>query len=255
MTGLVLDPLKGAQKGGFAGFGKGLVTGVLGVAAKPVSGALDLASQTVRGLGNTPGYLLQQKLSNSTIRPQRYIAPGGRLQPYDLAAAQRQLNTRTMQARAGTLVLSSEVSVPAGVLQGAQVDEAALKALHVRRVKIRDGDRVRFVFPTSGSRPDLVHPAFVFDFQFVMELTDRALSNSPARTTAWCSAHASCTWWHPARRGALFRSLTLTLSRAKKVHATSCCESFWDFFFNSNNPYPPRLDVHCAGRARASAPR
>ena len=47
ISGLVLQPIKGAQKDGAAGFFKGVGKGLLGVVAKPVGGVLDAATEYV----------------------------------------------------------------------------------------------------------------------------------------------------------------------------------------------------------------
>ena len=42
--------MKGAQREGLAGFGKGLVGGLVGILAKPTVGCIDLISQTAEGI-------------------------------------------------------------------------------------------------------------------------------------------------------------------------------------------------------------
>jgi hypothetical protein len=48
--GLVLDPIDGARRAGFAGFARGLVTGVTGAIARPLVGAIDAASLVAEGV-------------------------------------------------------------------------------------------------------------------------------------------------------------------------------------------------------------
>ena len=50
MAGLVKAPLVGAEKAGTVGFARGLATGVLGIAFKPVSGVLEFTSKAVAGV-------------------------------------------------------------------------------------------------------------------------------------------------------------------------------------------------------------
>jgi hypothetical protein len=50
VTGLVVEPVRGAMDDGIAGLGKGMVRGVLGVAVKPVVGVFDAASRTSEGI-------------------------------------------------------------------------------------------------------------------------------------------------------------------------------------------------------------
>jgi len=53
VTGIISQPIIGAQKGGVTGFFQGVGRGVIGVAVKPVTGVLDLASKTTEGIRNT----------------------------------------------------------------------------------------------------------------------------------------------------------------------------------------------------------
>jgi hypothetical protein len=50
LAGVVLDPLRGAEAEGAAGFVKGVGRGVAGLVAKPVAGVLDFAARTSEGL-------------------------------------------------------------------------------------------------------------------------------------------------------------------------------------------------------------
>ena len=52
VTDLVRKPIEGAKKNKFVGFGKGLLLGLGGAVAKPVSGILDMVSKTTEGLKN-----------------------------------------------------------------------------------------------------------------------------------------------------------------------------------------------------------
>lgn len=54
VTGVVMEPLRGAKKGGFKGGAVGFGKGILGLVCKPVAGTIDLVTYTVRGIGNTP---------------------------------------------------------------------------------------------------------------------------------------------------------------------------------------------------------
>lgn len=90
VTGLFVDPFRGAQQGGVKGFAKGLGKGLLGLVAKPISGTLDFATQTLKGIGNTAGYLLDGDAPVLThIRPKRFVDESGILKPYSLDEAQR----------------------------------------------------------------------------------------------------------------------------------------------------------------------
>lgn len=54
VTGVVLEPVRGARKGGIKGGALGFGKGILGLVCKPVAGTIDFVTQTTRGLGNTP---------------------------------------------------------------------------------------------------------------------------------------------------------------------------------------------------------
>nr|KAJ3420850.1 hypothetical protein HK105_005137 [Polyrhizophydium stewartii] len=80
VTGVVSQPLKGAQESGVEGFFKGLGKGLVGVVAKPMIGVMDLATNVSEGIKNTTsvfdGELDRQRLP-------RFIGKDGILKPYD----------------------------------------------------------------------------------------------------------------------------------------------------------------------------
>lgn len=85
ISGIIIDPIKGAREGGIKGLGKGLVTGLVGAVVKPTAGVLGGVSSTLQGLGNTAGYVLNENLQNKPVRPQRVLEKGGRLVRYTTA--------------------------------------------------------------------------------------------------------------------------------------------------------------------------
>lgn len=50
VSGLYKNPMRGAERDGFAGFAKGVGTGVLGLVVKPVVGVADAATDVLQGL-------------------------------------------------------------------------------------------------------------------------------------------------------------------------------------------------------------
>jgi len=56
LTGVVRQPMKGAEEGGVKGFAEGLGKGLLGLAVKPVVGAVDLVALSAQGVSNTTSY-------------------------------------------------------------------------------------------------------------------------------------------------------------------------------------------------------
>ena len=67
LKGVFTKPLEGASKGGFKGFFKGAFQGVTGLVVKPVTGVLDLASNTAEGIKNT-ATVFDQKANENKIR-------------------------------------------------------------------------------------------------------------------------------------------------------------------------------------------
>jgi hypothetical protein len=55
ITGIVMDPIRGAEKEGVQGFFKGVGKGLIGVVCKPVAGAIDFVAKPIEGIANTPG--------------------------------------------------------------------------------------------------------------------------------------------------------------------------------------------------------
>jgi len=129
VTGVFLDPLAGARKEGVLGFGKGLVKGVAGLAFKPLAGVLDLTTNTLKGLGNTAGYLLDGPVEAlKPVRPQRYIDPrAGVIQPFDLAAAlQHDTKWHKQKDKSNKQTASSSATLPTqAVATGASAPAAA----------------------------------------------------------------------------------------------------------------------------------
>jgi len=68
VTGVFVDPVKGAKRGGAKGFFKGIGSGIVGAVAKPVVGVMDLATNTLEGVGNTVSFTAN-KIEGVRIRP------------------------------------------------------------------------------------------------------------------------------------------------------------------------------------------
>ena len=54
LAGVIVEPVKGAKRGGVKGGAVGFGKGMLGLVCKPVKGTIDLVTQTTRGISNTP---------------------------------------------------------------------------------------------------------------------------------------------------------------------------------------------------------
>ena len=82
LKGIVADPLKGARQGGVGGFFKGLGKGLTGVVTKTASGAVDMVTTTLKGVGATfslLGALGEDEIVRTRRRLPRFIANNGAL--------------------------------------------------------------------------------------------------------------------------------------------------------------------------------
>jgi vacuolar protein sorting-associated protein 13A/C len=57
ITGLITQPVKGAEKDGLPGFFIGSFKGITGLVIKPVSGIIDATTKTAEGIKNTANFL------------------------------------------------------------------------------------------------------------------------------------------------------------------------------------------------------
>ncbi|XP_075995110.1 intermembrane lipid transfer protein VPS13A isoform X2 [Genypterus blacodes] len=78
ITGIVTKPIKGAQKGGAAGFFKGVGKGLVGAVARPTGGIIDLASSTFQGIKRAA----ETSQDIESLRPPRFIHEDGVIRPY-----------------------------------------------------------------------------------------------------------------------------------------------------------------------------
>ncbi|KAH9250730.1 hypothetical protein BASA81_011446 [Batrachochytrium salamandrivorans] len=80
VTGVVSQPLRGAQESGVEGFFKGLGKGLVGIVAKPMIGVMDLATNVSEGIKNTTT-VFDTELDRQRLP--RFIGKDKILQPYD----------------------------------------------------------------------------------------------------------------------------------------------------------------------------
>jgi hypothetical protein len=91
VAGLLLKPLRGAEKGGVGGFFKGVGSGILGAVTAPLSAVLRVGTSVTTGIANTASFLRNGKV----IRKGRFRFPrpvGARriIEPYNDEIAQAQ---------------------------------------------------------------------------------------------------------------------------------------------------------------------
>ncbi|XP_074301933.1 uncharacterized protein LOC141633346 isoform X1 [Silene latifolia] len=94
VTGILTKPLEGAKTSGVEGFVQGVGKGIIGAAAQPVSGVLDLLSKTTEG-ANAMRMKIQAALTSEEQllrrRLPRVISGDNLLRPYDEYKAQGQV--------------------------------------------------------------------------------------------------------------------------------------------------------------------
>lgn len=94
VTGILTKPLEGAKSSGVEGFVQGVGKGIIGAAAQPVSGVLDLLSKTTEG-ANAMRMKIQAALTSEEQllrrRLPRVISGDNLLRPYDEYKAQGQV--------------------------------------------------------------------------------------------------------------------------------------------------------------------
>lgn len=86
VTGILTKPIEGAKSSGVEGFVQGVGKGIIGAAAQPVSGVLDLLSKTTEGAN-----AVRMKISSAIMaeeqlirkRLPRVIGGDNLLRPYD----------------------------------------------------------------------------------------------------------------------------------------------------------------------------
>jgi vacuolar protein sorting-associated protein 13A/C len=124
LSGLVLQPLRGAQRDGAAGFFKGLGKGVFGLVTKPVVGVFDMTSSAI---GAARAAAMNEQIL-ARVRPARHVRVDGTLPAFTLFEAEGAAMLRLVDhelARAGTYMAHAFLT-----------DEAAAK----KKKKGKDSD-------------------------------------------------------------------------------------------------------------------
>lgn len=99
MTGILTKPLEGAKSSGVEGFVQGVGKGIIGAAAQPVSGVLDLLSKTTEGANAVRMKITSAITSEEQLlrrRLPRVISGDNLLRPYDEYKAAGQVKTLTL---------------------------------------------------------------------------------------------------------------------------------------------------------------
>ncbi|KAI4370200.1 hypothetical protein MLD38_018571 [Melastoma candidum] len=94
VTGILTKPLEGAKSSGVEGFVQGVGKGIIGAAAQPVSGVLDLLSKTTEGANAVRMKIISSITSEEQLlrrRLPRVIGGDNLLRPYDDYSAEGQV--------------------------------------------------------------------------------------------------------------------------------------------------------------------
>lgn len=94
VTGILTKPLEGAKASGVEGFVQGIGKGIIGAAAQPVSGVLDLLSKTTEGANAVRTKIASALMSEEQLlrrRLPRVISGDNLLLPYNEYKAQGQV--------------------------------------------------------------------------------------------------------------------------------------------------------------------
>ncbi|KAF9594340.1 hypothetical protein IFM89_030469 [Coptis chinensis] len=98
VTGILTKPLEGAKSSGVEGFVQGVGKGIIGAAAQPVSGVLDLLSKTTEGANAVRMKIISAITSEEQLlrrRLPRVISGDNLIRPYDEYKAQGQVQLLT----------------------------------------------------------------------------------------------------------------------------------------------------------------
>jgi len=91
VTGVVMDPFRGAREQGVWGFVKGVGSGLGGVVLRPVAGVLQFVSIETEAAGSALGSLAGRHAGiTAQVRPRRSLQAGGAVHVYDAQAAAAQ---------------------------------------------------------------------------------------------------------------------------------------------------------------------
>jgi len=119
LAGVIVEPVKGAKKGGVKGGAVGFGKGMLGLVCKPVKGTIDLVTQTTRGISNTPrtmyvamNRMIKKKPRNGQARHEGDHAVIAEQGDELLYISKRQLSEQIARCQLlSTLLYQSEISL------------------------------------------------------------------------------------------------------------------------------------------------
>jgi hypothetical protein len=171
VSGIVTQPIKGAQQGGAEGFFVGLGRGLMGVVVKPAVGVLDLASRTTEGIKNTPEMLADERVEPR--RAPRFFAPDRVLRPYSSDRAAERERLRTMRRGAySSLVLEVAARVSGN---------NTFVVSHTHALLLDDKDKQRWLASFASLIEVLVHPGSLLILKVNFRVAEREAREAESR--------------------------------------------------------------------------
>ena len=172
ITGVFLQPIKGAKDGGVGGFLKGIGKGAVGLIAKPVSGALEAVSNVTEGVANSAKDAGSKKKRNRKghLRPRRILqgSQGRILVPYE--PIEKYVRDYLTQEK---VVIDMDTSMDQEMFQSTDSDKQytqdSKETLYLFHIVLPDAPSLALVITTKSFtliavRPELVgdtHPSVV----------------------------------------------------------------------------------------------
>ncbi len=189
LTGMILAPVRGAERDGVVGFGKGLVKGLVGAAVKPAVGMVDFASKASEGIKNyTRADILQSRETmargkDGRVRPPRALGQYGELKEYDLgdALAQQTLHS-VLGGHFKKEHIWAQFKVPGWPLGLHHLEIPQSKLERAFKGELLEAARAEDVLATVSTHVDL---GPLFEVPSVAEQT-QALGLLPESHVDWC---------------------------------------------------------------------
>lgn len=108
IKGLVTQPIKGAKAGGAKGFFKGIGRGFIGAITKPLTGTLDMVSNTLLGVSRT-AHIFGPDRRIKRVRNPRYIGRDGVLTRFNVREAQGVALMKAIQRSPGDYIFHAHI--------------------------------------------------------------------------------------------------------------------------------------------------
>eukprot|EP00741_Cyanophora_paradoxa_P016046 tig00000042_g15491.t1 len=139
ISGVVMDPVRGAEVDGAAGAALGVGRGLVGLVVKPVTGSLDFVAKVTEGISNTPD-LLEPKMTADVRRTRlpRCPGPDALVEPYSAERAELYRLLRSTAARRGPEGAAEAIVAASRVDSGYHLIVTSSRLLLVKAPKPRE---------------------------------------------------------------------------------------------------------------------